>query len=153
MIKKLELLIAPPLVALLFALVAWFLAEWLFLGKFGPTTKLVAWGFIGLGLYFGVRANIDFRLAKTSLNPRHPNEASVLVTSGVFATSRNPMYLGLFLLLMGFGLMLESWWSLCLPILFLLYIQKFQIIPEERILQKKFGKKYSDYCQAVRRWF
>lgn len=155
MIKKFELLIPPPLVALFFLLLAWLLGKWFGLVPFDlPPVWLYGMGFLllVLGGFFMLAGVSSFRHAGTTVNPKQPQEASKLVTTGIFSVTRNPMYLGLFLLLMSFGLFFSSWVSLLLPVLFAGYINFFQIIPEEKILAKKFGKKYKDYCADVRRW-
>ena len=90
-------------------------------------------GFVGLaGVY-------EFKRAKTTVNPVHINKASTVVDSGIFAYSRNPMYLGLLILLFGFAYWLQNLLALGVPLLFVLYMNRFQIRPEERALEKLFG--------------
>lgn len=158
--KWLELKIFPPLAALIFLLFA-YLFSWLFPNKedifnftifsFHVKNWLAIITFLS-GLVFLISANFNFRRKGTTLNPKKPKEASKLVTDGIFSYSRNPMYLGLTFILLGFGFLFESWIALLLPILFILYITEFQIKPEERILIKKFGKSYENYIRKVRRW-
>jgi protein-S-isoprenylcysteine O-methyltransferase Ste14 len=95
---------------------------------------------------------IAFRRAQTTINPLRPANASSLVTSGIYRFSRNPMYLGLLLVLIGWALRLSSLPALAGPLIFLLYIRRFQIAPEEEALAARFGKAYSEYTARVRRW-
>src|SRR6185312_11178713 len=95
---------------------------------------------------------LAFRKAKTTKNPMKPQAASSLVTAGVYQRTRNPMYLGLLLVLLGLALYLWSAWSLLGPIFFVMYISRFQIEPEERALATLFGSEYSAYKAKVRRW-
>ena len=78
--------------------------------------------------------------------------ASALVTTGVYRVSRNPMYVALTSLLTALAVYLANGWAAVGPVLFALFITRFQIIPEERIMQAKFGDAYADYQRRVRRW-
>lgn len=103
-------------------------------------------GFVGIaGLY-------EFRRAKTTVNPTKPHEATTVVDSGIFHYSRNPMYLALLLLLIGFAYWQQNVLSLLTCALFVWYMNRFQIEPEERILTQIFGKSYLEYQAKVRRW-
>lgn len=75
-----------------------------------------------------------------------------MVDTGIFKFSRNPMYLALFLGLMGWGLFLHNFYSLALTVVFVVYMNRFQIQPEERALEKAFGSVFLEYRQQVRRW-
>ncbi|OLQ92210.1 hypothetical protein BIY21_12290 [Vibrio ponticus] len=103
-------------------------------------------GFIGLA---GVN---EFRKAKTTVNPVKVDSASSVVDTGIFAYSRNPMYLALLILLFGIGYWQQNMVCLLLPIGFVFYMNRFQILPEERALEKLFGEQYLAYKQRVRRW-
>ena len=94
----------------------------------------------------------SFRLAKTTINPLDPSRASVLVTGGIFRITRNPMYLSLLMLLVAYALRLDSWVEWLGPVLFVTYVTRFQIIPEERILAVKFGAAFLAYKARTRRW-
>jgi len=97
----------------------------------------------------GVRA---FRQAKTALDPTTPEKASSVVTNGIFSYTRNPMYLGLTAVLVGWAVWLSVPWVLLGPVTLMLYLTRFQIIPEERIMSSKFGRNYDEYRKRVRRW-
>ena len=151
--KYLELKIPPPLLAALFAAIMWGLSKAL------PTFTLanyVTWITPSLvtliGVWFAVLGVKSFRSAKTTVSPTRPNEASVLVTTGIYKVTRNPMYVGLFFLLFAWGMVLNNWLSLgCTPI-FVLYMNRFQITVEERELLKIFGSDYETFTQNVKRW-
>ena len=149
----LENRIPPPLVALLIALLMWLSARWL------PVTGLpsaVRYGagvaLLIAGICFSLPAVRSFRRAGTTVNPVRIEQASDLVTGGIYRVSRNPMYVGLTLVLCAWSFFLESPWTLLGPALFVAYTTRFQIIPEERALEVKFGESYRDYCRRVRRW-
>lgn len=147
------LLIPPPLVVALFGYAMWLLAGRLPFGQFAfalqrPLAALVA--LAGLGL-MTVAAWTMFR-ARTTVNPLKPERAAHLVTCGVFARSRNPIYLGDALILLALALGFGNWLNFLLLPLFVAFIGRFQIAPEERALQRLFGDEYRAYCARVRRW-
>lgn len=112
------------------------------------------WAFLpaAAGLAVGAAGVAAFRQAQTTMNPVHLDKASRLVSSGVYRFTRNPMYLGLLLMLAAWALWLGhglSW--LGLP-LFVAGMNRFQIRHEERVLAQKFGEDYLGYCRKVRRW-
>jgi protein-S-isoprenylcysteine O-methyltransferase Ste14 len=105
-----------------------------------------------VGVSFDVCGLLAFRQLKTTINPMSPNKTSALVTGGIYRLSRNPMYVGLFLFLMAWAIQLSMLWPFIGPILFVIYITRFQITPEERVMESKFGDEYSIYKNKVRRW-
>ena len=105
---------------------------------------------LGFGVAFA--ALFEFKREQTTVDPHRPDRASALVVRGIFRFSRNPMYLGLLLVLTAWVIYLaHPAGLLVLPVL-VSYLSRFQIRPEERILQQKFGADYDDYCREVRRW-
>ena len=116
----------------------------------GSTALAVALGVMGLSL--GIMGVTQFRLAQTTPNPQALEKVSSLVTSGVYQYSRNPMYVGLVLILLGWAFYLSHLLAFVLLPIFILYITRFQIQPEERMMAQKFGKTYQDYLNKVRRW-
>jgi protein-S-isoprenylcysteine O-methyltransferase Ste14 len=92
----------------------------------------------------------NFRRSRTSIVPIRP--AAALVLSGPYRFTRNPMYLGLALLTVALGLLLDDWWPIVLLIPVLVVVRVFVIGPEERYLQRRFGADYVRYTQRVRRW-
>lgn len=105
-----------------------------------------------LGLVCMLSGAYSFRKAKTTVNPLQPNKASSLVRSGIFRYSRNPMYLGMLLIALGWSVYLGSWYSLLGVFAFVVFIQRLQIIPEERAMVALFGDEFEEYKASVRRW-
>jgi protein-S-isoprenylcysteine O-methyltransferase Ste14 len=93
-----------------------------------------------------------FRKAGTMVNPVAIEKASVLVTGGVYRWSRNPMYLAMVALLGAVVAFTAQPWLILGVVVFVLFITRFQIIPEERAMRKRFGAAYQAYCSEVRRW-
>ena len=104
------------------------------------------------GALVAVRGIRAFQQAATTINPLQPGKASVLVDQDIFRFTRNPMYLGMALILLGWAVGLTRPLALIGPVLFVIWITRFQIIPEERVLRDKFRTQYQAYCQRVRRW-
>jgi protein-S-isoprenylcysteine O-methyltransferase Ste14 len=97
-------------------------------------------------------AMLSFWMAHTTANPMKPSSASFLVTSGVYRFTRNPMYVGLLLLLVGWALYVANVLAFLFLPAFILYMNQFQIKPEERALTARFGRKYLEYASRVNRW-
>jgi protein-S-isoprenylcysteine O-methyltransferase Ste14 len=106
-----------------------------------------------VGLSFDLAGLLAFRASRTTVNPLRPERASSLVTRGVYRLTRNPMYVGMVFLLLAWGLYLAHWPALLLgPTAYVLYLNRFQIAPEERALLGLFGEDYRRYMGRVRRW-
>ncbi|TYC63631.1 isoprenylcysteine carboxylmethyltransferase family protein [Rhodobacterales bacterium] len=108
--------------------------------------------FVVVGLVPGLQAVRSFRATKTTVNPMKPDEATKLVTSGVYRYTRNPMYVGLLCLLIAIALFLGTLSALVILPAFVWYMTEFQIKPEEDSLRLIFGAEYADYTSHVRRW-
>ncbi|MDH5276729.1 MAG: isoprenylcysteine carboxylmethyltransferase family protein [Gammaproteobacteria bacterium] len=151
--NALELRIPPPAIAGLAAGAMWGIAAQM------PVlaVPLVVRAAVAIGLALlgagttiaGVRA---IRRAQTTANPLKPETATALVSGGIYTVTRNPMYLGLLALLVAWAAYLSSAWALLGPLVFALYITRFQILPEERALAALFGADYAAYQARVRRW-
>lgn len=113
-------------------------------------TAAALFSIAGLALLFG--AALQFRMQRTTLDPRVPDKASRFVARGLFRVSRNPMYLGMALLLLGIACWSANAVAYALVIVFCIYLTEFQIKPEERALQALFGQEYLAYKARVRRW-
>jgi protein-S-isoprenylcysteine O-methyltransferase Ste14 len=143
----------PPLAVAICALAMWSLnraadsARFAFAGQRAAALALLA---IALALMSA--AVIEFVRARTTINPMHPARAAHLITRGVFRFSRNPIYLADALLLAALALWLGNAWNFALVAAFVVYIDRFQIRPEERTLTQLFGAAYTEYCARVRRW-
>jgi protein-S-isoprenylcysteine O-methyltransferase Ste14 len=152
-LKTLELKIPPPVIALLAAIAMWAISKNAPLLGLPRNVRLLAAGTLALvGIGSAIAGVVTFRRAGTTIHPHRPQETSALVSSGVYRISRNPMYVGLLFVLIAWAVVLSSAWSLVGPFAFWLYISRFQIIPEERVLSAKFGEAYDSYKARVRRW-
>ncbi|MBU2713257.1 isoprenylcysteine carboxylmethyltransferase family protein [Zooshikella sp. WH53] len=111
---------------------------------------------VGLCLILGVAVAtagvLIFKNVQTTVNPLRPQNTTCLVKTGVYQFTRNPMYLGLFFMLLGWGCYLANGYALVMSLVFVLYMNHFQIVPEERCLSALFGDEYEAYKQSVRRW-
>jgi len=151
--RTLELKIPPPVVALLTAGAMWGVSLAAHMTFMPERFRMFAGIAIALaGIATAISGVIAFRRAKTTVNPLRPETSSSLVTSGIYRFTRNPMYVGLTLVLVGWTVYLASVWALLGPLVFVLYMTRFQIVPEERALIGLFGATYSEYQAKVRRW-
>jgi protein-S-isoprenylcysteine O-methyltransferase Ste14 len=105
-----------------------------------------------LGALVALAGVVAFRRHETTVNPFTPEQSSALVATGIYRFSRNPMYLGLLLVLAGWAVYLANWASALLLPAFVAYMNRFQIQPEERALAERFGSQFLNYAQSVRRW-
>jgi protein-S-isoprenylcysteine O-methyltransferase Ste14 len=145
--------IPPPLVFLATAGGMWGLARFTPMLPIDNVARIaVAVVFMAVAAAYAFPAFVAFRRANTTIDPVRIDSAASLVTSGIYRFTRNPMYAGLAALLVGWAVWLAAPWALIGPAFFVLYITRFQIIPEERALQAKFGADYEDYRRKVRRW-
>jgi protein-S-isoprenylcysteine O-methyltransferase Ste14 len=151
--RFLETKVPPPVVALLLAGAMWWIARDnspVEIPKAIRAVAGIAIALVGGGIAAsGARA---FWRAKTTVNPMKPGKATALVTTGVFRLTRNPIYVGDVFILLGWAAFLFSPWTLAGPAAFVLYIDRFQVVPEERALAMLFGADYESYKGRVRRW-
>jgi protein-S-isoprenylcysteine O-methyltransferase Ste14 len=105
-----------------------------------------------IGVVVALSGVLSFRRARTTVNPLKPETSAALVSTGVYSFTRNPMYLGMVLVLFAWAVYLSSILSLAGPAFFALYITRFQIVPEERVLDGLFGPSFVEYKKRVRRW-
>ena len=151
--NKLELKVPPPAAALVVAVAMWLVAYSLDSLSFAvPERRAVSIVFAASGMAVSAAGTWSFWRARTTVNPTRPDAASSLVATGVFRFTRNPMYLGLFLVLAGWAAHLANAAALAGPLLFALYVTRFQILPEERALATKFGPEFDAYKIRTRRW-
>lgn len=147
-----KLIIPPPIYMLVFASIMWGLGQYYPLYLWSFNTQYIGVGVIFIGGCIDLSSLVKFLLSKASINPMKPEKTQVLVTTGMYRFSRNPMYLGLLLLLIGWALYVGALSAILLIPLFILVITKMQIQPEEIILEELFGQAYVDYKKKVRRW-
>ena len=151
--NRLELKIPPPLLVILFSGLMWLASKTLPVIEL-PKTLRCSFLFTSciIATLITLAGVIAFKRQKTTVNPTKPGNTSSLVTSGVYQITRNPMYLGLAIFLIGCAFFLGSVYALGFVPCFVLYMQRFQIMPEEKALETIFGDTFLDYKQQVRRW-
>ena len=143
--------IPPPIVTLFFGLCIYFSQEYF------PESNLefltiLSYIFYFAGLTILILAVRLFKKQNTTVNPIKIENASSLVVSGIFKYSRNPMYLGMALILFGLAIMFNLIGGIMFTLLFTMYITKFQIRPEEEVMERFFGAEFIKYKQNVRMW-
>ncbi|MEP1520900.1 isoprenylcysteine carboxylmethyltransferase family protein [Ascidiaceihabitans sp.] len=142
----------PPLALLAFCiLMASFLAAFAPLATFERPTWLIAATAIA-GALFLLPAVLSFVRHRTTVNPRSPEKATTLVTGGIYSVTRNPIYVGMLIVLMAFVLWLGAISAVLAVVAFFLMIDRFQIKGEEQTLTQIFGKPFEDYAERVPRW-
>ena len=143
--------IPPPLLTLFFGCCIYFSKNFFLTINTQALTLLSYVLFLfGFGTLF--TAARSFKEHNTTINPIKIETASSLVVSGIFNYSRNPMYLGMALILLGLSLKFNLIGGLIFTALFILFITNFQIKPEEKAMQKIFGEEFVNYKNKVRRW-
>lgn len=117
-----------------------------------PWRSTLAGASAAAGMALALAGVLEFRKARTTVDPTAPSAASAFVAAGVYRFSRNPMYLGMLLVLLGWAAYTGNALSLALLAGFVGYMNRFQIAPEERALRLRFGAPYVAYLSCVRRW-
>lgn len=117
-----------------------------------PARRIAALILALAGVGIALLGVITFRRARTTVNPLHPEAASALVVLGVYRLTRNPMYLGLLLLLLGWAVFLANALAFVFPSVYVPLMNRLQILPEEKALAQKFGAGFETYASRVRRW-
>jgi protein-S-isoprenylcysteine O-methyltransferase Ste14 len=149
----LENRIPPPIVGILVAAAMWALARWWPVVAFAlPSPVLAGLAVASVGGIVSTAGAREFRRVRTTVNPLHPERASSVVTTGIYRYTRNPMYVGIACVLAGCFLAFGGLSAVIGIPAFCWYITRFQIVPEERVLQAKFGDTYTRYRARVRRW-
>ena len=143
--------IPPPIVTATFGLIIYFSKSFTPVYSFENSNMIsVIFLLFGLGIFSA--AVQSFKKHKTTINPLSPDKASSLVNSGIFSYSRNPMYLGMLLILLAVSFKFNISGGLFISFLFKIYITRFQIIPEEKAMAKLFGEEFITYKNQTRRW-
>lgn len=150
--RSLELRVPPVAVVLIAAVLMWLLARVLpwpgdLVGGW-PAALLIA----SAGVVVAVAGLVAFRQARTTVNPMKPEASSALVERGIYGLTRNPMYLGMALVLAAWAVWLGSVAAAAVLPVFTFYMTRFQIVPEERALAARFGEAFAGYLRRVRRW-
>ena len=151
--KEFELKMPPVLVTIVFGFLMW-LVSLPFPGiPASMTLKLMLFFLLAsVGAFFSIAGVVAFIKAKTTVNPITPDASSSLVTTGIYQRTRNPMYVGFLFFLLALGFLLFNLYSLTLTVGFILYMNRFQIQPEEAALESFFGEDFRNYKKDVRRW-
>ncbi len=151
--QRLELKIPPLLLVLLAGGMMWGIA-WAIptLGFVSPARRVCAIGAVLIGMAVAGMGIFSFRRAKTTVNPMKPDSSSALVVTGIYRLTRNPMYLGFLWILFGWGIFLSNAAAFLVLPGVVLYMNRFQIEPEERALTRLFGRAFMAYATRVRRW-
>ncbi len=148
-----DLKLPPPIVGLITAIAMWLLHRYVNeLSSSAAILKYVSVLFLLIGLIIELLSVFRFFRLKTTINPLKPERSKVLVTTGLFRYSRNPMYVGMCSVLIAIGFWFGNILAIFPLIAFIAYITTFQIKPEEKILLGIFGEDYVEYSQRVRRW-
>jgi len=146
-------LIPPPVVVVIIGVAMWVIDRNLNLGKFESVLLTpIAVVLLAAGLLLMLVAVASFVAARTTINPLRPAHASSLIVTGVFSVSRNPIYLADLLILAALAVWFGNVVNVAFLPLFVWYINRFQIVAEERALTNLFGENYAAYCTKVRRW-
>lgn len=145
--------IPPPVVGALVAAAMWGISA------LGPQFSIPPWPryavvavLVVAGIAFDLLGLLAFRASRTTINPLKPERSSALVIRGVYRVTRNPMYVGIAFLLLAWAVYLSALAPFAGIVVFVLYITRFQIQPEERVLKGIFGEQYASYAARVRRW-
>lgn len=117
-----------------------------------PFGTIIAIMFAAVGLLLLFLALRLFSEKRTTIDPLRPERAENVITSGIYGMTRNPMYLGLLLIVVAAAVAVANPVSLLAPVLFVFAMNELQIKPEEQALSQKFGPSYTGYCERVRRW-
>jgi protein-S-isoprenylcysteine O-methyltransferase Ste14 len=151
--SSLELRVPPLAVALIAALLMWLLArwtprlDWVTHWRLGAALSLLA-----AGVLVAVAGVLEFHRARTTVNPTKPEAASSMVRAGIYRHTRNPMYLGMLFALAAWAVWLASPAAFAVLPAFVVYLNRWQIEPEERVLAGLFAGEFAAYRRSVRRW-
>jgi len=143
--------IPPPIVTFICG-IAIYLSKSFFNQFFIYSNNRVSLFLLILGLVVFISAIKSFRRHKTTVNPLEPRQASSLVTSGIFKFSRNPMYLGMLIILLSISFKFNLIGGMFTSLFFYIFITKFQILPEEAAMNDLFGDEFINYSKKTRRW-
>ena len=152
MFNTLELKVPPLALVFLFGSLMWLISAYSAFAMALPWHLAFALIFGTAGFVIVLAGILVFRQAKTTVNPLTPDATTTMVTSGIYRFTRNPMYLGFLLVLAGWAIYLSNILAFALLPLFMWYMNRFQILPEERALDAKFSHAFTAYKCSVRRW-
>ena len=143
--------IPPPLLVLILVVSNYFSSK-----KIGliliSNQKLISFIIFLIGVIILINPIVKFIKSKTTIDPIKFKKVNKLITSGIYKYSRNPMYLGLLMIVISTSILYLNIFSIATPMLFYFWINRFQIKREEIFLTEKFGKEYLLYKAKTRRW-
>lgn len=143
--------IHPPIVALFYIVLAMVLQRFIPIRfHVDVSVRYIGLGLTFIGFMLAAGSFIEFRKARTTLDPHGTVKA--LVTGGIYRFTRNPIYLGFLLMVIGFPLNYDSLWGIVCAPFFIITLTMLVIQHEEAYLEKKFGDEYTSYKSSVRRW-
>jgi protein-S-isoprenylcysteine O-methyltransferase Ste14 len=144
----------PPLVVVgLTGVLMWCAASLLPALGFVLPARLSLAAAVGLaGVMLSATGVVAFRRAGTTIDPTRPDASTALVRTGIYAHTRNPMYVGFLLVLTAWAIFLSNGAAFVFLPIFLAYMNRFQITPEEKVLAERFGQEFAAYKARVRRW-
>ena len=148
--KYLNTKIPPPIITLLSIVIIYLFERKIEYSQLH--LKAIAITFLILGLTLIFLAVLKFIKTKTTVDPTRPHKTSNLVITGIYKLTRNPMYLGMLFLIMAYAIYNNNIFGCIVVPIFIFYINKFQIEPEEIEMRKKFGESFENYCKKVNRW-
>ena len=143
--------IPPPLLVLILVISNYFSSKKIDLILI-PNQTLISFIIFLIGVIILINPIIKFIKSRTTIDPINFKKVNKLIISGIYKYSRNPMYLGLLMIVISNTIFFLNILSITTPILFYLWINKFQIKREEIFLTEKFGQEYLLYMTKTRRW-
>ena len=143
--------IPPPLLVLILVVSNYFSSKKIDLILF-PNQEIASIIIFLIGMLILINPIFKFIKSKTTIDPIKFKKVNKLITSGIYKYSRNPMYLGLLMIVISTSIFYLNIFSIITPIVFVFWINRFQIKREEIFLKEKFGKEYMSYTTKTRRW-
>ena len=144
-------MVHPPVVTLVFLVAVYFLGRFIPLPFSMPSVvRYTGAALVIVGVLLGIAAFLEFQKARTTLDPH--GSTTQIVTSGIYRFTRNPIYLGFLLVIIGLPLYLGFVWGIILAPVYVFLMNHLVIQHEEAYLEGKFGDLYTSYTSRVRRW-
>lgn len=144
--------IPPPMILLIAGFAIWFLRNIAPIPFAYSLRAILGALFIIFGFGLDLSGLLEFRKFQTTMNPLKPENASKIVQTGIYSKTRNPMYLGMVFILIGWSIINKASFGILVIPIFIKYIETFQIKPEEEILSSQFGAEYDNYRSKTARW-
>ena len=143
--------IPPPLLVIILVISNYFSSKKIDLIIL-PNQNLISFIILLIGVLILITPIFKFIKSNTTIDPIRFKKVNKLITTGIYSYSRNPMYLGLLIIVISTSIFYLNIFSTTTPILFYCWINKFQIKREEIFLKEKFGNEFLSYIKKTRRW-